>query len=43
MKPTQDNLVYKGRSSAFFSAVTLLISILGIGIITIIAFIIEVL
>jgi hypothetical protein len=42
MKPTQDNLVYKGRST-FFSAITLLISILGIGIITIIAFIIEVL
>ena len=41
MKPNDDiPLVYKGRST-FFSAYTLLISILGIGIIAIIATIIQ--
>ena len=37
----KEDILYKKCNSIFFSAITLLVSILGIGIITIIAFIIE--
>ena len=39
----KEDILYKKCNSIFFSAITLLVSILGIGIITIIALIIEVL
>lgn len=39
----KEDILYKKCNSIFFSAITLLVSILGIGIITIIAFIIEIL
>lgn len=39
----EDPILYKGCNSAFFSAAALIASILGAGLLTIIAFIIEVL
>jgi hypothetical protein len=39
----KEDILYKKCNSIFFSAITLLVSILGIGIITIIAIIIEIL
>jgi len=39
----KEDILYKKCNSIFFSAITLLVSILGVGIITIIAFIVEIL